>query len=217
MGGGGAITSESTPENPCVKHHYLFWEGAQFTDFVLRFRHRLVGGNSGVQIRSKKPPEYDAWGYQADMEAGGQDGCLFQHDREAVVKRGFAVIAADGSRVDTPFADPEKLHAVVKQDDWNDYEVSAIGPKITLRISRRAGCARWRIATRKRRGEGYIGGADAPGAADEGCSSRICDQDSGIVDGVDRVDGGQSGQSGFASANGPGGIPGPPLDCPVFI
>ena len=133
----GALTSESTVEKPCVKHHYLFWEGAQPANFVLRLRFKLEGGNSGIQIRSKKLPGYDSWGYQADMEAAGQwTGCLFQHDREAVVKRGFtAVIAPDGTRQDTLFADPAKLSALIKDGEWNDYEVSAIGPKITLRIN----------------------------------------------------------------------------------
>lgn len=138
----GAITSESTPEKPCVKHHYLFWETAQPADFILRFRFKLVGGNSGVQIRSKKLDGFDAWGYQADIEAGDQwTGCLFQHDREAVVKRGFkAVIAEDGSRKDESFADPAQLQAVVKQEDWNEYEVSAIGPDVTLRINGQLMC-----------------------------------------------------------------------------
>lgn len=138
----GAITSESTPEKPCLKHHYLFWEGEQPADFVLRFRYRLVGGNSGVQIRSKKLPDFDAWGYQADMESGGPwSGCLFQHDREAVVKRGFkAVIHEDGSRTDTPFADPAVLQQVINEGAWNDYEVSAIGPKVTLRINDQLMC-----------------------------------------------------------------------------
>lgn len=138
----GAITSESTPENPCVKPHYLFWEGAQPADFIVRFKYKLVGGNSGVQIRSKKLDGYDAWGYQADMEVGDQwTGCLFQHDRDAVVKRGFkAVIAEDGSRVDTPFADPAGLQDAIKQGEWNDYEVAAIGPKITLRINGQLMC-----------------------------------------------------------------------------
>ena len=138
----GALTSESTAEKPCVKHHYLFWETDQPANFIMRFRYRLIGGNSGVQIRSKKLDAYDAWGYQADMEAAGQwTGCLFQHDREAVVKRGFtAVIAADGSRQDTPFADPDTLKGFIKDGEWNDYEVSAIGPKITLRINGRLMC-----------------------------------------------------------------------------
>jgi hypothetical protein len=133
----GAITSQSTEENPCVKHHYIFWKPAKPADFVLRFKYRLVGGNSGVQFRSERRPEYDVWGYQADMEAGDQwSGCLFQHDRGGVVMRGYkAVIAADGSRQEEQFASPEELQKVIKPEEWNEYEVRGEGPKIALRIN----------------------------------------------------------------------------------
>lgn len=133
----GALTSESTKKKPCEKHHYLFWEEDEPGDFILRFEYRVVGGNSGVQIRSEKRPDYDAWGYQADIEAGEQwTGCLFQHDRGAVVERGNkAVIGAEGSRTDEAFAKPEDLQALIKQEDWNTYEVEAKGSVITLRIN----------------------------------------------------------------------------------
>jgi hypothetical protein len=139
----GALTSESTEEKPCKKHHYLFWETAQPADFILRFRYRLTGmGNSGVQIRSKKLSGFDAWGYQADIEAGTQwTGCLFQHDRAAVVKRGFkADIAKDGTREDRPFSDPAKLQDAIRPGTWNEYEVAAIGPRVTLRINGQLMC-----------------------------------------------------------------------------
>ncbi len=139
----GVITAESTEEKPCVKAHYLFWEKAQPADFILRFSYKLSGeGNSGVQIRSKKLADHDAWGYQADIEAGQQwTGCLFQHERAAVVKRGYkAVIAADGTRKDTKFTDPDELQDVIKANDWNDYEVSAIGTKVILRINGQLMC-----------------------------------------------------------------------------
>jgi len=138
----GAITSESTEAKPCVKHHYLFWKPAQPGDFVMRFKYRLVGGNSGVQFRSERRPEYDVWGYQADMEAGTQwTGCLFQHDRNGVVMRGFkAVIAHDGTRQEEPFASSEELQQVIKPGDWNDYEIVAEGPKISLWINVKLMC-----------------------------------------------------------------------------
>ena len=138
----GALTSQSTEEKPCKKHHYVFWTGGQPADFVLRFQYKLVGGNSGVQFRSKRRPEYDVWGYQADMEAGNQwSGCLFQHDRGGVVMRGKrAVIAEDGTRTEEQFADPEKLQEVIHQEDWNEYEVVASGSHIELRINGQLMC-----------------------------------------------------------------------------
>lgn len=138
----GAITGESTEENPCIKHHYLFWETAQPADFILRFQFKIVGGNSGVQIRSKKLADYDAWGYQADIEDGEEwSGCLFQHDRGAVVLRGKkALITEDGTRTEEDIADPKALLETMNNHDWNEYEVEAKGNRITLRINGKLFC-----------------------------------------------------------------------------
>ena len=138
----GSIMSRSTKEKPCIKHHYLYWRGGEPADFILRFKYRLVGGNSGVQIRSETRPNWDTWGYQADMEAGKQwTGCLFQHSRGGVVMRGKkAVIAEDGTRTEETFASGDELQKKVKADDWNDYEISAQGSKITLKINGQLMC-----------------------------------------------------------------------------
>ena len=110
----GAITGQSTPEKPCLKPHYLYWKGGEPADFVLRFQYKLVGGTSGIQFRSQVRPDWDTWGYQADMEAGTQwTGCLFQHSRGGVVMRGkTATIAEDGTRTEQDSAN----------DDWYGHE-----------------------------------------------------------------------------------------------
>lgn len=135
----GALTAESTKENPCEKHHYLYWTGGEPADFILRFDYKITGegGNSGVQFRSEKRPDYDAWGYQADIETSGQwTGCLFQHDRGGVVMRGNkAKISAQGEKEESAFAAPETLQACVNANDWNAYEISAEGNHITLSIN----------------------------------------------------------------------------------
>lgn len=135
----GALTAQSTEEAPCLKHHYLYWRGAEPADFVMRFKYKIVGegGNSGIQFRSEERPDWDTWGYQADIEAGPQwSGCLFQHDRGGVVMRGKrAVIKEDGTREEEEFVAGEDLQKVIKENDWNDYEVVAEGSHITLRIN----------------------------------------------------------------------------------
>lgn len=138
----GAITSQSTEEKPCIKHHYLYWKGGEPADFILRFKYKLVGGNSGVQIRSQTRPDWDTWGYQADMEAGTQwTGCLFQHDRGGVVMRGKkATIAEDGTRTEDEFATGDELQKKIKSNDWNDYEIIAIGSEIVLKINGQLMC-----------------------------------------------------------------------------
>ncbi|MBN2473245.1 MAG: DUF1080 domain-containing protein [Pirellulales bacterium] len=133
----GAITSRSTPEKPCTKHHYLMWRGGKPGDFELRLSYRVVGGNSGIQFRSRELPDWDTNGYQADLEAGPQwSGALFEHTRGGVAMRGTrVVIDPDGTRHVTTFAESSQLQKKIKPDDWNRYVVLARGNKITLTIN----------------------------------------------------------------------------------
>jgi len=133
----GAITSQSTPEKPCLAPHYLMWRGDPPADFDLRLEFRLVGGNSGIQFRSRELPEWDTSGYQADIEDGDQwTGCLFEHTRGGVAMRGEKVIiAADGTKTVTTIGDPMELLGKVRTQEWNTYRIVAKGPEITLEIN----------------------------------------------------------------------------------
>ncbi|MEE8452136.1 MAG: DUF1080 domain-containing protein [Thermoguttaceae bacterium] len=133
----GTITSQSTKENPCLKHHYLMWRGGKPADFELRLSYRIVGGNSGIQLRSREIPNWDTRGYQADMEAGPQwSGALFEHARGGIAMRGTKVeIDEQGNKQITRFAESDELQKQIKADDWNDYRIVARGPKITLEIN----------------------------------------------------------------------------------
>lgn len=133
----GAITSESTPEKPCLAAHYLMWRGDPPADFDLRLEFRLVGGNSGIQFRSRELPGWDTSGYQADIEDGDQwTGCLFEHTRGGVAMRGERVIiAADGTKTTTALGDSQELLRQVRKREWNTYRIVAKGPEIVLEIN----------------------------------------------------------------------------------
>lgn len=133
----GAIVSQSTPEKPCDRAHYLMWRGGRPGDFDLRLEYRLVGGNSGIQFRSRELPDWDTSGYQADMEDADQwSGCLFEHTRGGVSMRGErTVIDPDGTRHVTPLGDSKVLLTKVRMKDWNSYRIEARGPEITLWIN----------------------------------------------------------------------------------
>lgn len=133
----GAITAASTPDRPCEKHTYLIWRGGEPGDFELRLEYRLVGGNSGIQFRSREVPKWDTNGYQADMDAAGEwTGALFEHTRGGVALRGERVVVdADGTRHVTKFADSAKLMKEIKPTDWNDYRIVAKGERIALEIN----------------------------------------------------------------------------------
>ncbi len=133
----GCLTSESTKEKPCTQCNYLMWRGGKPADFEFRCEYRLVGGNSGIQFRSRELPDWDTYGYQADMEAGDQwTGCLFEHKRGGVAMRGEKVtIAKDGKKEVARLGDPKELLSHVKKNDWNSYRVIASGPEVTLEIN----------------------------------------------------------------------------------
>lgn len=48
---------------------YLIWKEGKVNDFHLRFKTRLMGGNSGVQYRSWVPNGYNVRGYQAEISS----------------------------------------------------------------------------------------------------------------------------------------------------
>ena len=74
----GAITGQTTAENPAPGNTFLIWTNGTVADFELRCSFKLVPGdakgfaNSGIQYRSKvtDPRQWVVGGYQADMEAG---------------------------------------------------------------------------------------------------------------------------------------------------
>ena len=77
----GAITGQTTEDNPTEHNSFLIWRQGEVDDFILRFEYKLIGGNSGVQYRSFENPEWEKWvvgGYQADFEAGDRySGILY--------------------------------------------------------------------------------------------------------------------------------------------
>ncbi|WCJ60520.1 DUF1080 domain-containing protein [Fontisphaera persica] len=134
----GVLVCESTPEKPCKQSHYLIWKGGEPSDFEFRCQWRITGpANSGIQFRSKALPNFDTWGYQADIDAAGEYvGCLYQHERGLVAQRGEKVhFDKDGKRTVTTFAKSEELLKVIKAGDWNEYRIWAQGPIIKLWIN----------------------------------------------------------------------------------
>jgi len=134
----GAITGESTPEHLAAQTTYLVYTKAKVRDFELTLEFKLVGGNSGVQFRSRGVGPYDILGYQADLEDGPNwSGCIYEQGGRAVVaKRGQAVrYDEQGKRTVTMFGDPAEILTHVRVHEWNTYRIRAVGPRIELEIN----------------------------------------------------------------------------------
>ncbi|MDD4869455.1 MAG: DUF1080 domain-containing protein [Kiritimatiellae bacterium] len=134
----GALTAESTTEKPCKKCNYLIWKDGQPADFELTCDFKLSAfANSGIQIRSERRPNWDTYGYQADMTGnGGIVGFVYHHKRGLIAARGEKVtITADGKKEVQKFGDAAELLKNFKKDDWNKYRIVCHGPEITLYIN----------------------------------------------------------------------------------
>jgi putative heme-binding domain-containing protein len=136
----GAITGRSSKTNPLEKNTFLVADGV-YGDFVLRLDYRIVGGNSGIQYRTRMRPDGSASGYQADIEAAtNYTGIVYEENgRGFLCNRGERVdILADGTKHDAGRgADSAELQASLRAEDWNSYEIVANGPRIIQRINGR--------------------------------------------------------------------------------
>jgi hypothetical protein len=64
----GAIHAETSAAHPLQKNTFLIYTNREFGDFELRFDYKCVGGNSGMQYRSERLPDFVMKGLQADFE-----------------------------------------------------------------------------------------------------------------------------------------------------
>lgn len=141
----GAITGQTTKENPVRENTFLVWEG-EVGDFELRFQYKIVDakgegngfGNSGMQYRSKVVnPEYSVVaGYQADFEVGKTySGILYEEKgRGVLASRGDKVVIREGEAPNKPKIEvtgkvgkSEEIQAAIRPADWNEYVIIAKG------------------------------------------------------------------------------------------
>jgi hypothetical protein len=135
----GAITGQTTKENPAKGNTFLIWKNGTVADFELRCSFKLVPGdaqgfaNSGIQYRSKvvEPANWVVGGYQADMEAGKTyTGILYEERfRGIMAARGEKVVwdKDDKKQVVGSVGDAAAIEASIKKGDWNDYVIIAKG------------------------------------------------------------------------------------------
>lgn len=156
----GAITGETTTNNPTDGNTFIIWRQGIVDNFELRFLFRLKDGNSGVQYRSKDLGNWVMGGYQADIEAGkNYTGILYEErGRGILAQRGEKVVVApDGQKKIEAFAKAEDIEAAVKHDDWNEYVIIAQGNHLIHRINGKVSVDFSDEQVEKRAASGLIG------------------------------------------------------------
>jgi hypothetical protein len=134
----GCITGRTTKEKPTKGNTFLVWQGGEVGDFEFTFKYKIVGGNSGVQYRSKLVDEknFVVSGYQADFEAGKTySGILYEEKgRGILAQRGQKTAIKDGDKpgkakveVTGEVGKSAEIQAKIKAEDWNEYRIVAQG------------------------------------------------------------------------------------------
>lgn len=89
-----------------------------YSDFVLKAKVKIRNGNSGIQFRSKRAEDGVVSGPQADV-ADGYWGLLYEERGRGILERY-----------------PEKEAAkLIKNGDWNDFEITAKGDHVVILIN----------------------------------------------------------------------------------
>lgn len=151
----GAITGKTAedPANPgksILKHNtFLVWRAGTVKDFELTLKYKMIGGNSGIQYRSKELEKGAQGpvisGYQADFEAGKTySGILYEEKARGILAlRGQKVVIKEGDKETTDkkgnvkkgpnievtgsVGESDAIQASIKSEDWNEYKIVAKG------------------------------------------------------------------------------------------
>jgi hypothetical protein len=135
----GAITGETTADNPTQGNTFLIWRAGELGDFELRCQFKIRNHNSGIQYRSKELDNFVVGGYQADIDATGRYlGILYEEKGRGILAERGTVVEIDSSGkknfVGTT-GDPEVILKGYKDGEWNEYVIVAQGNKLVQKIN----------------------------------------------------------------------------------
>jgi hypothetical protein len=134
----GCITGQTTADNKTDGNTFLIWKD-KVSDFELRVKFKIVGGNSGIQYRSTDKGNHVVHGYQADIATDDQYmGILYEEGGRAILaQRGSKVeITAKGEKkVVGTTEDSAAILKEIKKEDWNEYVIIAKGNHLIQKIN----------------------------------------------------------------------------------
>lgn len=114
----GAIVGTTDNVDKLTKNTFLSTKKT-YKNFTLKVKFKLRNGNSGIQFRSKTFPDFVVKGYQADIAENMFMGILYE----------------EGGRGILVNVKPDEVAKHVKKDEWNEYVITADGPKITQTLN----------------------------------------------------------------------------------
>ena len=119
----GAITGQTTPDNPTKGNTFIIWRGGKPADFELKVEYRLHNHNSGIQFRSFEVPDakWVVGGYQADLADNVRfDGMLYgERYRGFLAQRGQKTVIGSDVLRRTGGTPPGANRSRIGRRSWN--------------------------------------------------------------------------------------------------
>jgi hypothetical protein len=109
-----------------IEHNSFLILDRPYRNLILRFQIKLRNGNTGVQFRSRRFPDWVVKGYQADASDAGERSAWGNFYEEK--GRGRNVMA-------TPSEGWNRAKPIVHKGQWNEYEIYADGDHIRLTLN----------------------------------------------------------------------------------
>jgi hypothetical protein len=120
----GVIVGSSDSGSP--SHNTFLIYKQEYSDFILQFDIKLHNGNSGMQFRSKRLPDWVVTGYQADASEAGDRSAWGNFYEEKGRGRNIMKTPDQGWLIGKK---------VVHTGGWNHYEVFAKGDHFILKLN----------------------------------------------------------------------------------
>ena len=133
----GAITGQTTDNEPIKANTFLVWQGGDVSDFEFRCLVRFEGNNSGVQYRSEltDPDGLALKGYQADLHPRADYMGMMYGEKtgRGIIATGGqqVVISADGKKQVTPINADHNAPT----ERWNELRIIAVGNRLVHQIN----------------------------------------------------------------------------------
>ncbi|MBI2423219.1 MAG: DUF1080 domain-containing protein [Candidatus Hydrogenedentes bacterium] len=108
-----------------IKSNTFLFADKTYSDFILKVSVKLENGNSGIQFRSEKLPDYAAAGYQADVAEKTYFGMLYEEKKRGILPYWNALTEEQRA----------EIFATAKQGDWNEYVITAQGDHLTMLLN----------------------------------------------------------------------------------
>ncbi|MEI7684526.1 MAG: DUF1080 domain-containing protein [Planctomycetota bacterium] len=131
-----AITGVITKDTLIKTNTFLIWKEGKVSNFELKCKFRMEGGNSGIQYRSvhlakEKADPFIVKGYQADIASGQFMGILYEErGRGILANLGQKVVIDETGKKQVVGSLGEKLLDKFDLKAWHDYKIVANGNHI---------------------------------------------------------------------------------------